>query len=122
MCVPRNRATRHSEKGPLSSEKGPLSIGKSNHSPAVMGYPSLGKGEALHRNWGSRPQIRGARPWDKGSPVLGTAIPIPREWGTRPSGKGYPAMGKSVTLHTMKGNPSPVKGVRIHGNTAARHS
>ena len=38
-------------------------------------------------------------------------------------GKGvYMSMGKSVTLHTMKEIPPPVKGVRIHGNTGARHS
>ena len=91
MCVPRNRATRHSEIGLLS-------LGKSNHSPAVTGYTSLGKGEALHRTWGSRPQLRGTRPRENGGPVLGTAIPAP--------GNGVPVIReRGIYVHGKIGNP-----------------
>ena len=95
--VPRNWGTRHLDEGHVRpTEQGYTSLGnrpplprKEQPQSAVTGYTSLGKGEALHRTWGSRPQLRGTRPRENGGPVLGTAIPAPREWGTRHSGKGY---------------------------------
>ena len=104
----RRRGTRSSVMGYTSLREGLYSP------PSEKGSPPSQSG--------SRPRVGVPGP-GKRVPSLGKGDLVPRQRGTRPSGKACPSLEEWVyNPQSGPGYPSLRKAVRIQGNTGARHS